>query len=622
MVLLQFSVGQPPDMEFPSTINLTAGVLLTPPFATLDEEGVFGGFEIELLERMKVYADQDGIPLHVELGVAPKFYDSAVDLVANDCNSTANPNDLDDCNAFDFIIGDFYQTVGRFQRVDFMPTWLHSKLGVLKYLFGDTLREIKSLSDAERSGAEVCYPPASYVEYLLQEYMPTIQGVPCPSSDIGECIDFLKGGNCAILANDQLLLEGYAKDDLSVDIIPENIQSQYFIWPLKQSLPPEVSWLLKKWMYEAGSKGDLELLHKKYFEVARCPVGTAGQNCELHCDAEHGIASIRGVCICKSTKWTGDDCSIAVEENLNRLPAGMVITAYALVGITVVTATGCAVWVIYNRKRAQLRAAQPVFLGLILVGAVISTSTIIAMAQEGNCMAVPWLYSVGFCVTFGSLFARIWRVYELVRSAAEMRRVSISIRDTLRWVGLVFALDIIILIVWSVVDPLEWTRETISSDLFGEPLESIGYCSSDHWRVFYSVLGIVHLALTAVACFMCYRARHIPEEFSSCKYISIAMFSNLQIFVIAIPVLIMVRKDPVTGFFVRSLMIWVNDIVVVGLIFGSLMKRLYVWDMSNRANVDSSAHNIAKGIRECSQNMRQQRISSASTAEQLNNPPQ
>ncbi|CAB9527848.1 acid type B receptor subunit 2 [Seminavis robusta] len=609
LLLALGSYGQPHSLRFPTSINLTAGVFLTPPFAILDEDGTFHGFEIDLLERMQFYADQDGIELNVELGVAPRLYDMAIDLVSNDCNTTVNPNSLEDCEAFDFIIGDFFQNVERFKRVDFTPTWLHSGLGVLKYLEQSGTSQIKSLSDAEKAGATICYPPSSFIESLVHAYMPTAQTVPCPTPETEECIQFLKDGNCALLADDLMVLQYMAKYDSTMDVTQENIQPQYFVWALKQNLQPEVSWLLKKWMYQGGSNGDIEVLRKKYFEVATCPTGTAGENCELPCDAEHGFADAHGVCVCHSTKWTGDDCSIAVEENLNLLPTGLVNTVYTLVAITFVTALGCAIWVLYNRNRAQLKAAQPVFLGLVLLGAVISTSTIIAMAQEGSCMAVPWLYSVGFCITFGSLFARIWRVYVLVRSAVEMRRVTLSTKETLGWVCVVLAVDIVILVVWTAVDPLEWTRETISSDKFGEPLESVGYCHSDHWRAFASIIGVVHLVLMAVACFMCYRARHIPEEFSSSKYIAIAMFSNLQIFVIAIPVLIIVGKDPVSGFFVRSLVVWLNDIMVVGLVFGSLISRVYIWDMNNRANRFTSAQTIERGIQDFSKRMKADSLS-------------
>ena len=49
------------------------------------------------------------------------------------------------------------------------------------------------------------------------------------------------------------------------------------------------------------------------------------------------------------------------------------------------------------------------------------------------------------------------------------------------------------------------------------------------------------------------------------------MGSNLQIFIVGLPILIIVGQDPVSSFFVRSVIIWMNDFVVVTLIFGNLI---------------------------------------------------
>jgi len=41
-------------------------------------------------------------------------------------------------------------------------------------------------------------------------------------------------------------------------------------------------------------------------------------------------------------------------------------------------------------------------------------------------------------------------------------------------IGCVLLVDVTILIVWTVVDPLKWQRTIIAADQFGEPLESQG----------------------------------------------------------------------------------------------------------------------------------------------------
>jgi hypothetical protein len=57
-----------------------------------------------------------------------------------------------------------------------------------------------------------------------------------------------------------------------------------------------------------------------------------------------------------------------------------------------------------------------------------------------------------------------------------MRRSTVTFGETLSVIAASLVMDIVVLIVWTVVDPLEWTRVTTSEDQFGEPLESNGYC--------------------------------------------------------------------------------------------------------------------------------------------------
>lgn len=167
-----------------------------------------------------------------------------------------------------------------------------------------------------------------------------------------------------------------------------------------------------------------------------------------------------------------------------------------------------------------------------------------------------------------------------------MERRRVTVKETLLVIGCVTAVDVAILTTWTIVDPLHYTREILTEDRFGYPLSSVGYCTSDHWQIFASSIGALHLALLLVACYYCYISRGIPTRFSSGRSLSMAMFSNFQIFLLGVPVLIIVGSDTKSSFVVRSMIIWVNDFVVVSLIFGSLM---YSWWGDHRDGVDGRA---------------------------------
>ena len=99
-------------------------------------------------------------------------------------------------------------------------------------------------------------------------------------------------------------------------------------------------------------------------------------------------------------------------------------------------------------------------------------------------------------------------------------------------IGVVLLIDIAILVAWTTLEPLAWTRSVIRADQFGVPLESEGYCSSDHWAIFAGIIAAFHIALLLTACLLCYKARGIPTKFSESKYVFIAMLSHLQIMVV------------------------------------------------------------------------------------------
>jgi hypothetical protein len=412
--------------------------------------------------------------------------------------------------------------------------------------------DITTLTQASRTGAAVCTLADSYMESVILQTFPDINIVPCTGGNDGaddECMQMLKNEDCFLSVSDELVLRKEQADDPSLEMTGEALNQQLLAWPYRKDLDPTISFYLNKWMYAAISNQTISELYFEYFEKKLCTIGTAGKDCELSCDPDHGMANAAGACVCESTRWTGDDCSKEVPENMNHLPSTVIIIAYVMFALNALVIVICGVWLYWQRNSCQVRVSQPFFLLLVLLGCLINSSTILTMAQDDSgeddpvlaCMAMPWLYSVGFSVTFGTLFAKIRRVYKLftapvvcgnIAGSTSGRKNSVTVQETLFFIGAVLVLDMIILVLWTVIDPLEWQRTPVQEDQFGDPLESQGQCTSDTWKIFASIIGILHFGLLAVACYMCYVARNIPTKYSEHKYVTIAMISNLQIFVV------------------------------------------------------------------------------------------
>ena len=88
-----------------------------------------------------------------------------------------------------------------------------------------------------------------------------------------------------------------------------------------------------------------------------------------------------------------------------------------------------------------------------------------------------------------------------------MQRTTVSAKETFVIIGLVLLVDIVILILWTVLDPLQWQRTVVASDQYMQPLESQGHCISDNWEVFAITIAVFHLVLMISASYMCYVSR-------------------------------------------------------------------------------------------------------------------
>jgi hypothetical protein len=213
------------------------------------------------------------------------------------------------------------------------------------------------------------------------------------------------------------------------------------------------------------------------------------------------------------------------EEDLNQ------IDQIRPVGLTLITLTLCmaiffAGWTHKHRKQRVVKAGQPLFLELICVGIFIMALSIIPLSVDDSvaspegasiaCMAVPWLFSGGFCVTFSALFAKLWRIHKVMMAAQRMQRTVVLERDALKLIAVLLILQLILLICWTLIDPLRWERESINDD----PTNTYGSCSGGMVStVFLALIVTLDFFALALACERAYRSRNIDDQFSESRFV-------------------------------------------------------------------------------------------------------
>ena len=381
---------QPPS--FPLTLTIRAPVLLAEPMAyigddddtdsstnsttNLSQPPNFVGYQIDLIEHLKEYALQDGVELNFILGPGSQSYDHALNLIANDCNTTENPNTLEDCTKYDMIIGDYWPIPTRWDRVDFTPAWW--RIGFASMKFTPAKAGISTLEEASRTGQLVCVLENSAIVPILEGLFPDLNHHRCGPT-VEECAADLRNQKCILFPWDDLTLGYFVVHNPEFVLTKERVKSQSVVWPMRRGLDRATTFLINKWLYKASFDSVLDELYRKYYSVQLCPIGKSGENCDLPCDPDHGRSNAIGECICDSIRWTGSDCSEELQVDLHLIPLPLKVVGYVMFGINVLAVMICLVWLQFHKETRQVKLSQPFFLHLVLLGCVVSSATIITM---------------------------------------------------------------------------------------------------------------------------------------------------------------------------------------------------------------------------------------------------
>jgi len=204
------------------------------------------------------------------------------------------------------------------------------------------------------------------------------------------------------------------------------------------------------------------------------------------------------------------------EQNyLGKIPRAF---GFALMAIALLASLGTTIWVYLHHEHRVVKAAQPYFLYLICSGAAVCAFAIFPLSFDESygwssrqlsraCMSIPWISSLGYMLTYCALFSKLWRVNKVLQPV----RRKIDIKQVLWPFLLLVALTVLILSLWTGLDPLKWEREEINS-ITGE---SIGQCQGEVMVAFLVPLIIVLLIPALLTGYMAWCTKDVDE---ACKF--------------------------------------------------------------------------------------------------------
>jgi len=184
-------------------------------------------------------------------------------------------------------------------------------------------------------------------------------------------------------------------------------------------------------------------------------------------------------------------------EQLNLIPSGVIFGfGYIICFSSLALCLFLFVWVHVHKSRAVVRLSSPVFMWTILFGGVISLLTIIPLSMQDDsfdrnlgytaaeldpldfgCMAIPWLFTMGFCLQFSALFIKTWRLIVIFHNPHMKRFKHLHDKDLMVRMLPLFVVVIFVNALWMGVDPLVWDRVPLTLSAQGgyTVVSSVGY---------------------------------------------------------------------------------------------------------------------------------------------------
>jgi len=223
------------------------------------------------------------------------------------------------------------------------------------------------------------------------------------------------------------------------------------------------------------------------------------------------------------------------------------------------------VWLRASRRHVSVVQSQPVFMAIITLGILFISVSIIPLTIEGDtkdCMAFPFLYSIGIMLACSSISAKNLRVgvlwYRLRDRKQDRGFVYLSL------IFFMVIINFILLVTWTYVAPLEYRRFIVSSDVNGQPVKSYGACAIVKNET-YVFLGLVlgHLAIVLIwTGLVSVWVHHAPEQFQDSKWTALGACSLGQVYLLGIPIVVIIYNSPTPRFVALSSICFLTALIL------------------------------------------------------------
>ncbi|GFS03758.1 metabotropic gamma-aminobutyric acid receptor [Elysia marginata] len=191
-----------------------------------------------------------------------------------------------------------------------------------------------------------------------------------------------------------------------------------------------------------------------------------------------------------------------------------------------------------------------------------------------------WLLSLGFTLSYGSMFSKIWTVHQMTTSRKK-NRTGIQVWELYVVLAILVVLDVGVLTAWQILDPLQRRLETFSriqptnTDDDIELRPQLELCHSDNITVWLGVVFGYKGILLIFGIFLAYETRSVKlKQVNDSRFVGMSIYNVVVLCVITAPISLIISNQENATFAFVSLAILLCSFLSMGLIFVPKIKEI------------------------------------------------
>ncbi|KAJ8971646.1 hypothetical protein NQ317_001395 [Molorchus minor] len=267
------------------------------------------------------------------------------------------------------------------------------------------------------------------------------------------------------------------------------------------------------------------------------------------------------------------------------LPLFICMCIISSIGIMV--AVALIAFNIWNKHRRVILSSHPVCNTIMLFGIIVCLTAVFLLGLDGRfvnpsaypavCQARAWLLTIGFTLSFGAMFSKVWRVHRLTtkaKSDPKVRMKKVQPWKLYSMVSGLLVMDFIIMLAWQLLDPLQRRIELFPLEAPDSALDDaqirpeLEHCESHNNNVWLSLIYAYKGLVLIFGLFLAYETRSLKvKQINDSRYVGMSIYNVVILCLITAPVTMVIASQQDASFAFVALAIVFCCFLSMALIF-------------------------------------------------------